>query len=102
VADKGGRIMGAVFVVEDDEETAKLRMLYVEPDARGEGLGARLVGEVVSFAREAGYRRVVLWTNDILNAARRIYEKAGFRLKSEERHESFGHRLTGQYWELEL
>jgi DNA-binding MarR family transcriptional regulator/N-acetylglutamate synthase-like GNAT family acetyltransferase len=102
VADKAGRIMGAVFVVEEDEETAKLRMLYVEPDARGEGLGARLVGEVVNFAREAGYRRLVLWTNNILTAARRIYEKAGFRLKSEEHHESFGRKLIGQYWELDL
>ena len=102
VADKDGRIMGAVFVVEEDAETAKLRMLYVEPAARGEGLGARLVGEVVKFSREAGYKRLVLWTNDNLTAARRIYEKAGFRLKSEEPHDSFGHKLTGQYWELVL
>jgi GNAT superfamily N-acetyltransferase len=102
VADKGGRILGAVFVVEEDVETAKLRMLYVEPAARGIGLGARLVDEVVKFSREAGYRRLVLWTNDNLTAARRIYEKAGFKLKSEERHESFGHKLTGQYWELLL
>lgn len=102
VADKSGRIMGAVFVVEEDAETAKLRMLYVEPEARGEGLGARLVSEVVKFARGAGYRRVVLWTNDNLTAARRIYEKAGFTLVSQEPHESFGHKLTGQYWELVL
>jgi DNA-binding MarR family transcriptional regulator/N-acetylglutamate synthase-like GNAT family acetyltransferase len=102
VAVKGGQIMGSVFVVEEDAETAKLRLLYVEPDARGEGLGAKLVGEVVKFARDAGYRRLTLWTNDNLTAARRIYEKAGFRLKSEERHESFGHTLTGQYWSLEL
>jgi DNA-binding MarR family transcriptional regulator/GNAT superfamily N-acetyltransferase len=102
VADKGGRIMGSVFVVEEDAETAKLRMLYVEPEARGEGLGARLVDEVVKFARGVGYRRLILWTNDNLTAARRVYEKAGFRLVSEEPHESFGHTLTGQYWELEL
>lgn len=102
VAEKGGRIVGAVFVVEEDAETAKLRMLYVEPDARGEGLGAKLVGEVVSFARQSGYRRLTLWTNDNLTAARRIYEKAGFRLVSQEQHESFGHKLTGQYWELAL
>ncbi|MGE0241660.1 MAG: GNAT family N-acetyltransferase [Parvibaculaceae bacterium] len=102
VADKDGRIMGAVFVVEEDADTAKLRMLYVEPDARGDGLGARLVGEVVKFTREAGYKRLTLWTNDNLTAARRVYEKAGFRLVSEEGHESFGHKLTGQYWELGL
>ena len=102
VADKGGRIMGSVFVVEEDAETAKLRMLYVEPEARGEGLGSRLVTEVVDFARTAGYRRLTLWTNDNLIAARRVYEKAGFRLVREEPHESFGHKLTGQYWELLL
>jgi len=102
VADKGGRIQGAVFAVEDDAETAKLRMLYVEPEARGSGLGARLVDEVIAFARGAGYRRLTLWTNDNLAAARRLYQKAGFRLVSEERHESFGHQLTGQFWELLL
>jgi GNAT superfamily N-acetyltransferase len=102
VADRSGRIMGSVFVVEEDAETAKLRMLYVEPEARGEGLGARLVGEVVGFARAAGYRRLILWTNGNLAAARRIYERAGFRLVSEEPHRSFGHQLTGQYWELVL
>jgi DNA-binding MarR family transcriptional regulator/GNAT superfamily N-acetyltransferase len=102
VADKGGRIMGSVFIVEEDTETAKLRMLYVEPEARGEGLGTRLVGEAVKFARGAGYRRLILWTNDNLAAARRVYEKAGFKLVSEEPHESFGHKLTGQHWELVL
>ncbi len=102
VADKAGRILGAVFVVEEDAETAKLRMLYVEPAARGSGLGARLVNEVVDFARAAGYRRLTLWTNDILTAARRIYQKAGFRLVHEQAHESFGHKLTGQFWELSL
>lgn len=102
VADKGGRVVGSVFVVEADAETAKLRLLYVEPDTRGEGLGRRLVEEALSFARAAGYRRMTLWTNDLLAAARHIYEKAGFRLVSEEPHESFGHKLVGQYWELEL
>lgn len=102
VADRDGNIMGAVFVVEEDQETAKLRMLYVEPEARGLGLGTRLVDEVVKFARAAGYRRLTLWTNDNLTAARRVYEKAGFKLVSEERHVSFGHQLTGQYWELLL
>src|SRR5262245_27823969 len=102
VADKGGRILGSVFVVEEDADTAKLRMLYVEPEARGAGLGARLVAEVVKFARRASYGRLILWTNDNLLAARRLYEKAGFKLVSEEPHESFGHKLTGQYWELPL
>lgn len=102
IADKGGRVVGSVFVVEADAHTAKLRLLYVEPDARGEGLGRRLVEEAVSFARTAGYRRLTLWTNDLLAAARHIYEEAGFRLISEEPHESFGHKLTGQYWELDL
>jgi DNA-binding MarR family transcriptional regulator/N-acetylglutamate synthase-like GNAT family acetyltransferase len=102
VADKGGRIVGSVFVVEEDAETAKLRMLYVEPEARGEGLGARLVAEVVNFARRAGYRRLILWTNGNLVGARRLYVKAGFRLVSEEPHESFGHQLIGQLWDLPL
>jgi DNA-binding MarR family transcriptional regulator/GNAT superfamily N-acetyltransferase len=102
VAEKGGRIAGAVFVVEEDAETAKLRMLYVEPDVRGGGVGRRLIDEAVNFAGKAGYRRLTLWTNDNLTAARRLYERAGFRLVSEERHESFGHKLTGQYWELLL
>lgn len=102
IAEKAGRIVGAVFVVEEDAETAKLRMLYVEPGARGEGLGGRLIGEVVSFARQTGYRRLILWTNDNLMAARRLYERAGFRLVREEQHESFGHKLTGQNWELLL
>jgi len=102
VAETGGRVVGAVFVVEEDAETAKLRMLYVEPDARGSGVGRHLVDEVVNFARKAGYRRLTLWTNDNLTAARRLYERAGFKLVSEEQHESFGHKLTGQYWELAL
>ena len=76
--------------------------LQLEPEARGVGLGTRLVDEVVKFARGTGYRRLTLWTNDNLTAARRVYEKAGFKLVSEERHKSFGHELTGQYWELLL
>lgn len=102
VADRAGAVVGAVFVVREDVTTAKLRMLHVEPDARGLGVGKRLVAAAVGFAREAGYRRMGLWTNDILLAARRIYEAAGFTLDEEERHHSFGQDLVGQFWSLDL
>jgi GNAT superfamily N-acetyltransferase len=102
VAERAGQIIGSVFCVRVDREEAKLRLLYVEPSARGLGLGARLTDEVIRFAREKGYRRLTLWTNSILTAARHIYQARGFTLVREETHESFGHTLTGQYWSLEL
>ena len=102
IAERDGAILGSVFLVEDDADTAKLRLLYVEREVRGLGIGGQLVDEVIAFARQAGYGRLVLWTNDILHAARRIYESCGFRLISEEEHRSFGHDLVGQYWELKL
>ncbi|WGF88455.1 bifunctional helix-turn-helix transcriptional regulator/GNAT family N-acetyltransferase [Marinivivus vitaminiproducens] len=103
IADCGGRIAGAVFLVEGDAPgTAKLRMLYVEPWARGMGIGRVLVGACVARAREAGYARLVLWTNDVLVAARRIYQAAGFTLVGEEAHRSFGHDLVAQTWALDL
>ncbi|MAS06864.1 MAG: MarR family transcriptional regulator [Ahrensia sp.] len=102
IAEMDGEIAGSVFVVREDAETAKLRMLYVEPCARGHGLGRRLVDEAIRFARARGYKKMVLWTNDILTAARRIYEQSGFTLISEEPHRSYGKDLVGQYWEKAL
>lgn len=102
VAELDGRPAGAVFCVRKDDTTAQLRLLLVEPDARGHGIGTRLVGECLGFARAAGYTSMILWTNDVLVAARRIYQKAGFELVEEDRHHSFGHDLVGQVWRLEL
>lgn len=98
IAHARGVRLGCVFLIREDKDTAKLRILLVEPAARGLGLGSRLTRECVEFARKAGYRRVVLWTNAGLDSARRIYEAEGFTLEREEPHESFGKRLVGQYW----
>lgn len=102
IATVDGRRVGCVFLVAKDERTAQLRILLVHPDGRGRNLGARLVDECLRFATDAGYRRVVLWTNDPLAAARRIYLAAGFRLTAAERHRSFGVDLVGQNYELDL
>ena len=102
IAEVDGAPAGCVFCVREDASTARLRLLLVEPWARGLGIGGRLVTEVLQFARQAGYARVTLWTNDVLTDARRIYQRAGFTLHDESRHHSFGHDLTGQNWSRPL
>jgi DNA-binding MarR family transcriptional regulator/GNAT superfamily N-acetyltransferase len=102
IAEVDGARAGCVFCCQRDASTAQLRILLVEPWARGLGIGSRLVEACTSFASAAGYDTIVLWTNDVLVSARRIYEAAGFRLVDEERHHSFGHDLVGQHWELAL
>ena len=102
IAEVDGAPVGCVLCVREDEGTAKLRLLLVDPRARGAGVGSRLVGECVRFAERAGYQRMVLWTNSPLTSARRIYEAAGFVLVAEEDHHSFGHDMTGQTFELDL
>ena len=104
IAERNGKILGSVFVIPKDgsSETAKLRMLYVEPEARGLGIGTLLVKQVVSFAREKGYRRIWLWTQENLTSARKIYAAQGFELIGSEPHNSFGKELISEYWQLEF
>lgn len=103
IAERDGVIVGSVFLMKGDApDVAKLRLLYVDPSARGLGLGARLVNACVEAARARGYRKLTLWTNDVLKSARRIYQAAGFKLVAQNVHRSFGQDLVGQTWELEL
>ena len=102
IAEIDGMQVGSIFLVRHSDDVAKLRLLLIDPAGRGQRLGHRMVGECVAFARACGYRRITLWTQSVLLAARSIYEKAGFRLVATEPHRSFGQDLVGETWELEL
>ncbi len=102
IAEMNGENVGTVMLVKDKANVARLRLLLVDPKARGLGLGARLTDECVRFARRAGYKKIALWTHSVLTAARHIYEKAGFKLMRTERHKSWGQPVVSEHWDLEL
>jgi DNA-binding MarR family transcriptional regulator/N-acetylglutamate synthase-like GNAT family acetyltransferase len=102
IAEIDGAPVGSIFLARHDDEVAKVRLLLIEPAGRGQGLGKRLVGECVAFARACGYRKITLWTQSILTSARKIYQDAGFVLVASEPHRSFGQSLIGETWEMKL
>jgi DNA-binding MarR family transcriptional regulator/GNAT superfamily N-acetyltransferase len=102
IAEMNGENVGCVFLAKDSPDVARIRLLLVDPKARGLGLGARLTGECIGFARRAGYKKITLWTHSVLTAARHIYQKAGFKLMRTEPHNSWGHAVVGEHWDLEL
>ena len=102
IAEMNGKNVGCVFLAKDSTTVARLRLLLVDPKARGLGLGARLVDECIRFARRAGYKKMTLWTHSVLTAARHIYQKAGFELTRSERHQSWGRPVVSEHWDLEL
>ena len=102
IAERNGRRLGSVMLVKQSPTVAKLRLLLLEPSARGLGLGRRLVETCIRYARRRGYRKIVLWTQSDLTAAREIYARTGFCLVRKARHRGFGHPLVGEYWERDL
>ena len=102
IAEMDGQNVGSVFLVKDSETIARLRLLLVDPVARGRGLGTRLTDECVRFARQSGYRGITRWTHQVLTAARRTYERAGFRLTSSEKRKSFGQDVVSEHWDMTL
>jgi DNA-binding MarR family transcriptional regulator/N-acetylglutamate synthase-like GNAT family acetyltransferase len=102
IAEVGGENVGAVMLANDGGDVARVRLLLVEPKARGLGIGARLIDELIRFARGAGYRKITLWTHSVLTAARHIYQKAGFKLMRSEEHQSWGEPVVSEHWDLEL
>jgi DNA-binding MarR family transcriptional regulator/GNAT superfamily N-acetyltransferase len=102
IAEMDGENVGIVMLVKDSPTVARIRLLLVDPKARGLGLGARLTDEAIRFARRAGYRKITLWTHSVLTAARHIYQQAGFTLTSSEKRKSFGKRVVSEYWDMEL
>ena len=102
IAEQDGEVVGSVFLVKKSKAVAKLRLLVLDPKARGQGLGRRLTQACIGFARDKGYKKIILWTQSHLAAARAIYRAEGFRLVASEKHRSFGKRLVAETWELEL